>query len=91
MGKSRHSRAEVKKMHRYARFNRKTPPEDAYKFTRRVNSGCSFKKRYASKAEAKKAIRRMIELDGTKSGDYYRCDICSGWHITSHPRRKAKR
>lgn len=42
---------------------------------------CERKKRYASEAEAKDAIR-SCERHGSRDLHCYRCPYCSGWHLT---------
>ncbi len=42
---------------------------------------CERKKRYASKAEAKDAIR-SCERHGSRDLHCYRCPYCNGWHLT---------
>lgn len=85
--KSRISRADSKKFHR--RLNgMRHQPEDAAEFVRRANRGCTGKRRY-SKIGAKAARDRML-ANGASRGGIYRCDICGGWHITSHPRRSVR-
>lgn len=42
---------------------------------------CERKKRYASEAEAKDAIR-SCERHGSRDLHCYRCPYCNGWHLT---------
>ena len=42
---------------------------------------CERKKRYASEAEAKDAIR-SCERHGSRDLRCYRCPYCNGWHLT---------
>ena len=42
---------------------------------------CERKKRYASEAEAKDAIR-SCERHGSRDLHCYRCPFCNGWHLT---------
>ncbi len=46
--------------------------------------GCKSKKRYGTKQEAQDAIFACAE-HGTDGLSCYRCEICKGWHLTSHP------
>lgn len=83
--KSLETRAECMKRYRHIMRCQERRAEDARAFVRRVNSGCNGKVKY-TKREAKAARDRMLSK-GVKRGGIYRCDICGGWHITSHPRR----
>lgn len=46
---------------------------------------CTSKRRYATAAEAREAIR-SCELNGRRGLSLYRCPYCRGFHLTSHPR-----
>jgi hypothetical protein len=46
---------------------------------------CASKRRYATKAEARDAIRYQESL-GKRGLTTYRCDYCKGYHLTSHGR-----
>lgn len=50
----------------------------------RYERACASKKRYATRADAREAIRLCAE-HGTRGLDCYRCSYCGGWHLTSHP------
>jgi len=45
-------------------------------------STCAGKHRYASKAQAKRAMRRMQSTGGGggSGANVYRCPLCDGWH-----------
>ena len=45
------------------------------------HKACERKKRYASEAEAKDAIR-SCERHGSRDLHCYRCPYCNGWHLT---------
>lgn len=45
---------------------------------------CERKRRYASEAEAKLAIRDC-ERHGSRDLHCYRCPYCDGWHLTHKP------
>lgn len=91
MGRHRMSRTETIKHHRQQFGNReKTISEDAYAFVRRAAKGCNTKTRYASKNVAKQRAKSLVECGMAKNSGIYQCDICGGWHVTSHPFRKAR-
>ncbi len=48
---------------------------------------CVRKKRYASEAEAKLAIRDC-ERHGSRDLHCYRCPYCNGWHLTHKAARR---
>ena len=45
------------------------------------HKACERKKRYASEADAKDAIR-SCERHGSRDLHCYRCPYCGGWHLT---------
>lgn len=46
---------------------------------------CTSKNRYDSEGEARSYARTYSALYGIHT-DVYRCDLCGGWHLTTHPR-----
>ena len=46
---------------------------------------CGSKRRYATRSEAKDAIRYQESL-GKRGLTAYRCEYCKGYHLTSHGR-----
>jgi hypothetical protein len=56
-----------------------------------VAKACT-KKRYATLAEARRAILRMAgQYDGIVYKKAYRCAPCRGWHVTSTPPPRGRR
>jgi hypothetical protein len=51
--------------------------------------GCSEKRRYASKRDAKRAVKSMQSLfvGSETAGRIYRCRNCGGWHATAQESR----
>lgn len=52
--------------------------------------GCADKERFSSAKKAAK-IRDRITARGSsyRRLSMYRCPVCRGWHLTSHPREQA--
>lgn len=56
-----------------------TPPINCWGTVARQ---CGDKRRYANKAQARRAIRSMRTLLALRA---YRCALCAGWHLTRRP------
>lgn len=46
---------------------------------------CESKNRYATRWDAQEAIAACASY-GRTGLTCYRCELCGGWHLTSHPR-----
>ena len=50
--------------------------------------GCERKRRFETKAEARKAAERASRRKDAPKIYVYRCEICGGWHLTHRKPRK---
>ena len=65
----------------FASENARSQRHDEERAAALRHKACERKKRYASEAEAKDAIR-SCERHGSRDLHCYRCPYCNGWHLT---------
>ena len=59
-------------------------------YGRKAVGPCTRKRRYDTEARAMAAAVVASTSSGTEISHYH-CDLCGGWHLTSHPRDKTGR
>lgn len=79
-------RARNRRSRRRKRENRRRKATVGRKYGFRGYWSCGRKNRYPTRADAESVAIRQTVRSGTRV-TCYRCELCGGWHLTSHPRK----